>query len=627
MLILRDGSRRFGKLQSCVGDRCHLDGQQVLREQIEWIGLKDPETVPPAVRDATADEVHLRDRTVHSGALVGISAGEVLTERRAFDRPGVAWIHLVAIGTDADGEADGPKRLGAPSDSSPSEPPPSESPQPQSPPPGDWSIEDPPPTKPKIDPPPPKPRDEPPPGRPPDPPPPSDRPTGDLWIGHVHADERRTFTDDGGGGFHHYSAKLLVRLRESPRPALAVRDAKSPSGIRIAGHAFALNNEGTRVEVGYDNSIGCSDRAATSFSDEVNSGSGGYLVYRTVDAPVHQTFPGRGDVEVPKEGLYKLSFRPGEQWTPCDPGPWLFKFGLGQSYVVIGDDSRDPQANERRLTRNRSRMTGSYTRVDPLPDGGSDRLEVRWDICRAGSEGCTMAPPDFDVDPCGDLAKLRAPMDLLQDQRNALANELDVLDSRFDQLQEEMESHRLDFEQTMRDCKLWDMAVMLMEILIKGGASKTPVTETEIAELATRKALIKFKSILTKIQSGNPTWAIPDIQGVEANSATWKYLMERLQQTRENDLETMRRKLEKCAGSTPMTSYETYKGAQAFIDSFGKFTALLPEIQTKLNQLVQKDLELWNEWQKYYRDCLEWAECKELDPSVCDPPPPELAPR
>jgi hypothetical protein len=89
----------------------------------------------------------------------------------------------------------------------------------------------------------------------------------------------------------------------------------------------------------------------------------------------------------------------------------------------------------------------------------------------------------------------------------------------------------------------------------------------------------------------------------------------------------MQRQLEKCAGSTPMTSYETYKGAQDFIDSFGKMAALLPEIQAKLNQVYQKDLELWNEWQKYYRDCLEWAKCKELDPSVCDPPPPERAPQ
>jgi hypothetical protein len=98
LLILRSGRIEKGDLKACAGDRCQLSENSFPRDQIAWIGLSAPIASPPAVKDPAGDEVHVRGGSVESGRLVGINLSAVVTERRSYERPQVAWIHLGAGG-------------------------------------------------------------------------------------------------------------------------------------------------------------------------------------------------------------------------------------------------------------------------------------------------------------------------------------------------------------------------------------------------------------------------------------------------------------------------------------------------------------------------------------------------
>ena len=96
LLILRNGTVMKGELRLCTGQSCTLGTDSVPRPEIAWIGLARSEIKPPVVRDSRDDEIHLRDQTVQRGRLVGINASQVFTERGSFERRKVAWVYLAA---------------------------------------------------------------------------------------------------------------------------------------------------------------------------------------------------------------------------------------------------------------------------------------------------------------------------------------------------------------------------------------------------------------------------------------------------------------------------------------------------------------------------------------------------
>src|SRR6185369_7588252 len=94
LVIRTDGTKQRGKLKSCIGSRCQLDAQSIPRESIAWIGLEPKASFPPAVTNAYTDEVHLADGSVEVATVIGLSLGEIVTEKSNFVRGDVAWIHF-----------------------------------------------------------------------------------------------------------------------------------------------------------------------------------------------------------------------------------------------------------------------------------------------------------------------------------------------------------------------------------------------------------------------------------------------------------------------------------------------------------------------------------------------------
>lgn len=146
-LLLRGGERRSGRLQSCVGETCYLDGAAVARSAIEWIGLGVGEAVPPEPKSRDRDEAHLVDGSTRAGKLVGISLGTVALESGPLERAAVRWIHLARepareppasetpVGAPSGAPGEGPPSPSAPgTEPQPAEPPAEQQPVPEPPP-------------------------------------------------------------------------------------------------------------------------------------------------------------------------------------------------------------------------------------------------------------------------------------------------------------------------------------------------------------------------------------------------------------------------------------------------------------------------------------------------------------
>jgi enamine deaminase RidA (YjgF/YER057c/UK114 family) len=63
------------------------------------------------------------------------------------------------------------------------------------------------------------------------------------------------------------------------------------------------------------------------------------------------------------------------------------------------------------------------------------------------------------------------------------------------------------------------------------------------------------------------------------------------------------------------------RAANAFVDNWQRVSELMPEVQRQVNDIYDLDEKYWNQWNDYYRRCLEYAECQGTPPADCQPPP------
>jgi hypothetical protein len=222
---------------------------------------------------------------------------------------------------------------------------------------------------------------------------------GGLWIGTAHGEKTVTYTRPTLV-VHHYKNTIRVRLREVVGGVIFNSD---PTHFHRIGSEIALKNEGTQYEGDYQGTL-CSDHAVRLYRDITL----GHFWYKTLDEPIK-----KGN-DIPPEGLYELVFLGVDA-----PGIWRCQgrlpqltYDLGGNPIEIGylwgphsvppdraklaADDWDPEGY-RKMSANHSRMVGDYTFENQFQDG-SEHVKVNWNICRAGSAGCSMAPLP---PPCG----------------------------------------------------------------------------------------------------------------------------------------------------------------------------------------------------------------------------------
>jgi hypothetical protein len=80
--------------------------------------------------------------------------------------------------------------------------------------------------------------------------------------------------------------------------------------------------------------------------------------------------------------------------NPIEIGYLWGQHSVPEDRATLVNSEQDPEGY-RKMSQNHTRMVGDYTFEHQFPFG-SERVKVDWDICRVGSAGCSMAPPEFD---------------------------------------------------------------------------------------------------------------------------------------------------------------------------------------------------------------------------------------
>lgn len=589
LLVLAGGGRQSGTLQGCTGDGCTLGGRHVERERIRWIGFATGEASPPGPQDPAAGEVHRRDGEVVAGELVGVDDAAVTTDRARYGRAEVVWVYVPPPRQDPSDQAYGapPDREGKPREDDPPPPPPP-------PPPAGGSGSFPGTT--------------------------GEAERGALWTGTCQAH----MTSTSGGDTIQWATQIEVRLREYRFPLLCA--AADGRGLSRSGTFIRLEPEGSVVTTSIRCSGGgiCSGQGTVTVSaglDEPDIGHPSAIWLNATDHPLRSC----ADFEVPAgPGVYQfgvgvrnsqeltVNWQGGETTTAAYFTPMVG--GADPAGIGCGDPER------RFLESANGVMRGTYTSTCP-----SGPLVVSWSVCREGAE-CPPPPPmpgqggpsPPSEDDCGDLSVQQALLDNLADQRRDTSNQLDTVIAEFQAEWNAAQALRPEFEALARDCNLWETSKLLMELLLAAGASTGGNTERGL------EALDKLLSVISGLQSGTPGWLI-EIEGDPLSDQlldqAWNAVMAEVQRSGEGELQTLRRELDSCLG-TPMTLDETVQDARRFLRHYENATAKFPRWRQLLSTLFHQDLERWNKLNDMYRRCLEWAECKGLDPATaCTPPP------
>lgn len=96
VVVLRDGSQRSGRVESCADDACRLSGARIAMSEIAAIFLNGDDTLQQTI-PATPNVVVMRDGSVRKGVVTFINLGVVEIGDEELERSEVA---AIIFGTD-----------------------------------------------------------------------------------------------------------------------------------------------------------------------------------------------------------------------------------------------------------------------------------------------------------------------------------------------------------------------------------------------------------------------------------------------------------------------------------------------------------------------------------------------
>ena len=593
LVVLKTGDRQTGTLHGCINASCQLDNQAIPQVQIAWIGFSYANSPPPSVDNPATDEIHARGGWVESGRLVGISVSKVVTEKRAYDRPQVAWIHLgpAPPRPPLPGEMRHPeiKDSGKGEDDAGTRNPPS-------------PLTSPPPTSPPST------------SRTPTPPgsrPPTSDDTCNFWVGDV----RSVITVKIGSVANHFSGHEIskttyhLRLREG--------DRSHPASLDIP-----LINAGSLVEGSEDfqdngqKGYGFAGSARNSGSGKVpvldpgtNSGAVGRIKLTGTGERAQYHFEMWPDSESSFFPTTKRDFS-------GDPSP---RESVSESTgtfrsVSIGESS-DPQSPRVFIDGGMS-MEGNYTIT--FSDRGS--TTTSWSL-RAVTAACVRPrdlggdPPAASDDRCPPPTSQLALLNKALDEERALRTLIGKQYEEIRQLQQQAKQWQNDFDQAARDCNLWQVAQALTNLLV--GNEKT-------AAGAAGKELSNFLSWLDKVSNGDPSWLLPNTEFKEYFSAedAWEGFQAAYGQIAPaSQAEALLKGLRSCGSPTGSGVME---GAVNYLRLLQQIEPKAQAAQKTLNDIRSKDQQVFDLENAYRKACIDRAKCQGTDPALCAaPPPPE----
>lgn len=629
VVLTRDGRKISGPVKSCIADRCQVGSKSVPRNTIEWIGLDVREAPkPPAIKDASSDEEHLRDGTIDSGTLIGLNLGQVVTDRTNYARADVAWIHLAAP------KSEQPSAIGG-----------SEAPQPQPQPTPEPAPQPTPQPQPNNAPPKPK-RPEPKPTPGGMKPCPADNPLGGRVV------FTNEYVQNGCRGTNRYVIRFPL-----------VHFWLQPEGRPWPEQVYLGFNES---RINYDvSTTGCSGETANG-EEQCQAPGGrrsGTWVRAAKQLPYIRFEPDKPQltaINLPAEitsgfdtalvcvGPHARSGGGRGGWSGGTHGFAIEEEGNsgcanneGNVFCVpqAGECSRpSPDQNHQcLLTGDRHALfpfRGDKTWRSPRADDrfyqGLVQTHIQWDVCC----GCAAlpVPPDASSDPCGDTATADALAQRNRDERNTKKTSLEESWSEYKKDMAAAQTHLSDFQTTIARCNIQSAAT---KILIGTLGLFTPAGEAEIAgegpEVAEAIAEaaeelgelvgdpgVTTAEVVEKILAGeDPTASAVPNEAFQNFRKAGEEAARAEQYLNGANVDQLEERVEQCAGTIALSN-DTFRGARDYVEKLKEGTDRLAGIQTLVNDIRNLDNSypslLYNAWAA----CVRHARCKGTPESECD---------
>ena len=631
VLILRSGDAHKGLIKVCDSDSCTLGTVPYTREVIAWIGLATDSVIPPAVKDASEDEVHLRDGSIEKGHLVGLSLGEVDIEGDSFDRENVEWIHLAGalvappqtttttITTTeggSGGKSGGDKTTGGGSgggggggdkgkqgsssgggSSGGSA--------------GDKGTQ----------------------GSSGDHPKPGGQ-RGHLWSGQIHVRTRVTTSDSGSSMLTEQETDITAHLREFISPLI-----RPPRGERY-GTIIDLEPEGTEIHTDYTvndtfTSGGNQCHGSGNLTLTLQPGQEGYgrAQWIWINDAADDTTPWIGFPIVRGKPRYILDTpAPSADKFSVDCHSWTVDAGGRKEYshtkeqpfgiALIGKNPLtgcaqpvcDPEV--RTIDGASGRMHGAFHRSWD-ENGFHHERQVRWSLCR-DDVPCKDEPPEPETNPCGGTAIADGLLQVCENEEVALINKMNSKWSEYQKTRREADPHQSDFVKAMLACTGWDAAQLALEVIM---AADIPLigAEGEVAAEAkeVKEQLELINKFMKALYNGDPLALAKkpaELKNLQMLAEAVKQFVE-LYHLDQGNAEAFLEKLDQC--NAPL-SQETISSAQSYILTMARAFEQFDEYSKIVNDLRSKNDEcLKKQWDAYVA-CVQTARCQKTPESACD---------
>jgi len=257
--------------------------------------------------------------------------------------------------------------------------------------------------------------------------------------------------------------------------------------------------------------------------------------------------------------------------------------------------------------------------------------KISWKIC----DGCGQVPPPPDMhrDPCPqDMADFN-----LQRNRKQRDDKVANLATQWKKYEEEMkeaQSHLQQFQTTMRACNIQNKMTELLAgtLGLFSPAGEAVIIADAPAEAEEIKEAVEMLGLLP--QMGDPANTIFTVTSSLMNNEdpTAKMIpFEKYQQFLEvieaaekastmingSNVSQLEEQLQGCSGTIGL-SYETWKGANDYIEDLQKAMANVPDIQKLVNDIRQLDTQYEDLQAKAYGACIKRADCLKQPESSCD---------
>jgi hypothetical protein len=590
LVLLRDGNRQGGTLRGCTNSGCALESQAIPQAAIAWIGFSVVGDAPPAVRNPAGDEIHLRNGSIESGHLVGISDSKVVTDRLSYERKDVAWIHLVP-------PASRPPSSGEMAQSANDAP-------------GKGQDDPGTPPKPPSPPPPPPTKADPPHGGPN---PPATGEMCNFWLGNVRARSTSKIGSVAEPGHSVRTTTYRARLREGAR-------------ISQASLEIPLINVGSIVEGSLEEEVTGRDSSrrtsgsgkATVSNPGVTFGTEVFVVITPSGERVGYRFALEADWE---SRLYGITTH-GVGGYPPRSYVQEGKTGFEIVHIGVGSDPVSP----RRIAGGGRSMEGDYTVGSP----GND-YNVSWNL-RAVTAPCLQpppadtAPPAPAKDPCGDTSAQDSQWHLCLDHEKLIESDISRLTERQREEAAEARLHAADFKLVKNLCKLWDKSKDLLEAIIGGPEFAEGLSPADAAEFKEFQETIKLLTEMAgKLADGkNPAEALEPEEvkdWIERSEKLNKLIAQADTLLAGDTARSGAAMLEECSAPIPDA---LQRSAEQYVEHLKASLDALHDLNVRLNDLRSKDLnDCLPKQFKAYAACVQHARCAGTPESACaDKKPP-----